>query len=121
MDTSFDRPSRALQWAVDTFGRIALDAQERAMRFLEEAVELGHSLGVSHVTVQAIVHRVYGRERGDVNREVGQAQMTLECLAKAINVDADNEATKEFHRIQAIPKSEWERRHAAKKAIDIAG
>lgn len=118
--TTFDRPSRALQWAVDMFGRIALDAKERALRFLEEGIELGHALFIPQETVEAIIKRVYGRERGDVRREIGQALMTLECLAKAIKVDADDEATKEFYRIQAIPKAEWERRHAAKKAIGIA-
>lgn len=118
--TTIDRPSRALQWAVDMFGPIALDAEERAMRFLEEAIELGHSLGISHVTTQAIVRRVYDRDKGDVCREIGQAHITLEVLARAINVDADAEATKEFQRVQTIPKAEWERRHAAKRAIGIA-
>lgn len=118
--TTFDRPSRALQWAVDTFGQIALDPQERAMRFLEEAIELSQSLGVHQMQAQAIVHRVYERAPGDVSKEVGQAQMTLDLLSKAINIDADDEATKEFYRIQAIPKSEWDRRHAAKVALGIA-
>lgn len=118
--TTIDRPSRALQWAVDIFGPIALNPDERAMRFLEEAIELGHSLGISQVIINTIVRRVYGREKGDINREIGQAHMTLEVLAKAINVDADDEATREFQRVQAIPKEEWERRHAAKKSIGIA-
>lgn len=120
MDTSFDRPSRALQWAIDTFGPVASDPQERALRFLEEAIELAHSLDVSYVALTAISRRVYDKPQGETPREVGQAQMTLETLARAIQVDADAEATKEFYRIQAIPKAEWERRHEAKRAIGIA-
>jgi hypothetical protein len=118
--TTFDRPSRALMWAVDMFGPVALDPDERAMRFLEEAIELAHALGLSHVTIQAIVKRVYDRPPGDVPREFGQTQMTFECLAKALKIDADDEATQEFYRIQSIPKAEWERRHAAKQAIGMA-
>lgn len=120
MDMSFDRPARALMWAKETFGDVALDARERALRFLEEAIELGHAMGIDVDTVLAIVDRVYDREGGNIPREIGQAQMTLECLAKAIGVDADVEATNEFYRIQAIPKEEWERRHAAKVALGIA-
>lgn len=118
--TTIDRPSRALHWAVEMFGPVALDPEERAMRFLEEAIELAHSIGVLHVTTQALVQRVYSRDKGDVRREVGQAQMTLETLAKAIGVDADAEAMGEFYRIQSIPKEEWERRHAAKQKIGVA-
>jgi NTP pyrophosphatase (non-canonical NTP hydrolase) len=118
--TTFDRPSGALDWAVKMFGPVALDAKERAMRFVEEATELAHALHIPRATVEALVERVYGRERGDVAREVGQSQMTLELLAKAINIDLDAEADKEFFRIQSIPKEEWTRRHQAKVALGIA-
>lgn len=118
--TTFDRPSRALRWAVDMFGNIALDATERVLRFGEEGIEALHALKVPRHTVEAIVERVYTRDRGDVARELGQCQMTLEVLAKAINIDLQDEADKEFFRVQSVPKSEWERRHAAKKALGIA-
>ncbi len=118
--TTIDRPSRALNWAVETFGPVALDPEERAMRFVEEAIELAHSLGLSSETLSAISQRVYGREAGKVPREMGQAQLTLELLSKAINVDLDAEAMQEFYRIQSVPKAEWERRHAAKQALGIA-
>lgn len=118
--TTFDRRSRALDWARETFGSIALDSEERAMRFVEEALELGHALGLSHVTTQAIIKRVYARPSGDVLKEMGQAQLTLDLLSKAINVNADDEADKEFFRIQKIPKEVWQERHAAKVRLGIA-
>lgn len=118
--TTIDRPSRFLMWARDTFGDIALDPRERAMRFAEEAVELAHACNIDEVVMQAIVRRVYSRLPGEVPKELGQALVTLELLAKAINVNADDEATKEFYRVQAIPKEEWSRRHKAKSDIGIA-
>lgn len=118
--TTFDRPSRALMWAEQTFGPVALDPEERALRFVEEAIELANALNVSHVTLQAIVSRVWNKDRGDVARELGQTQLTLELLSKAIGISADDEALKEFYRIQSIPKEEWERRHAAKVKLGIA-
>lgn len=120
MDISFDRPGRALIWAQQMFGEVALDPRERTLRFLEEAIELAHAMSVDVDTTLAVVDRVYNREVGNIPREIGQATMTLECLARCIEVDADAEATKEFYRIQSIPKDEWERRHAAKKLLGIA-
>ena len=69
--TTIDRPSRALTWAEQTFGPIALDPHERVMRFLEEAIELGHAIGVSGSDLQNLVGRIWSRKRGDVARELG--------------------------------------------------
>lgn len=121
MDTQTDRPSRALQWAVDMFGPdVAMNPHERALRFFEEAAEVAHTMGAPAKTLQAVIGRVFSREAGTIPRELGQAQMTLEVLAKALGVDLDGEAAKEFQRVQSIPKVEWDRRHAAKVAIGIA-
>lgn len=120
MDMSIDRPSRFLMWARETFGDVALDPRERTMRFVEEALELAHASDVDHVTLQAIIKRVWARPAGDVPKEMGQALATLELLAKATGIDADAEATKEFYRVQSIPKEEWAKRHGAKVALGIA-
>lgn len=120
MDMQIDRPSRFLLWAQETFGDIALDPRERVLRFLEEAVELAQAMHVSMDTTDAVVARVYRREPGEPPKEIGQALATLELLAKAMKVDADAEATKEFIRVQSIPKEEWARRHGAKVALGIA-
>lgn len=120
MDSSFDRPYRALQWAQKTFGDIALDPRERTLRFLEEAIEVANAMGIEPETVQAVVTRTYERHQGAINREIGQAQLTLELLSKVLKVDQDHEATEEFYRIQKVPQAEWERRHAAKVALGIA-
>lgn len=120
MDSSFDRPSRFLSWAHETFGDIALDPQERTMRFLEEAVELAHAMNIDAATVQAIADRVFSRPAGELTREVGQCLCTLELLSKALNVDANSLADDEFFRVQRIPKEEWARRHGAKVALGIA-
>lgn len=114
------RPQRALQWAVSTFGSIAADPHERAMRFLEEAVELAHAEGVTAETASKIAARVYSRPAGHTAQEVGQAAMTLECLAANLGISAEAECANEFLRVQSIPKAEWDRRHAAKVALGIA-
>ena len=120
MDTQIDRPTRFLEWAHKTFGDVGLDPQERAMRFLEEAIEVAHTAGISANTMQAIVARVTARPYGNIGREIGQALCALELFAKVAGVDAESEAASEFIRVQSIPQAEWDRRHAAKVKIGIA-
>lgn len=120
MDMQIDRPSRFLDWAVGTFGDVALNPGERLMRFVEEAVELAIACDMPRETVEKITARVYARGPGNIEQETAQCQVTLELLAKVLHIDLDWAATKEFQRVQAIPKEEWERRHAAKVAVGIA-
>lgn len=116
-----NRPKDFLAWAMDTFGAIACDDMERTRRFIEEALELSHAMGLPLRDVDAISARVYSRPPGVIPQEIGQAQVTFEVLAENMNLSADREAYLEFDRVRSIPKSEWEKRHAAKVAIGIAG
>lgn len=90
------------------------------MRFVEEAIELAHADGMERTTFDAIANRVYGRETGEVRKEIGQAQACLETYAENIGECSDLLAEVEWQRVQCIPQSEWARRHAAKQAIGIA-
>lgn len=115
-----DRPSYWLQWARETFGEIALQPRERALRFIEEVIELAQAMNIEPEIVSAIIRRVYSRPSGAVPREMGQCLTTFEMLALAIGVDADAEATAELDRVKSIPKNEWAIRHNAKVALGIA-
>lgn len=115
-----DRPKEFLAWAVEMFGPIALDREERLARFVEEAVELAHAEGMSMDLWDRIIQRVYHRPRGQTSKEIGQAQACLETFAESLGLSSDAEAAREFERVQAIPKEEWERRHAAKVTLGIA-
>lgn len=116
-----NRPREFLAWAIKMFGPMAMDDQERLARFTEEAVELAHAGFMPREKLQAIVERVYTRPSGTIRKEVGQAQATLECYAECLGLSAEEEAAREWQRVQEIPQEEWRRRHAAKVAIGIAG
>lgn len=116
----YDRPGQVLEWAVEMFGPIAEDREERALRFVEEAIELGHAMGLSVMTTRAIIDRVYDRPAGGVAREIGQSQLTLEALAEVMGRTANDEADIEFTRVKAIPKEVWAGRHEAKQKLGIA-
>lgn len=114
------RPKKFLKWAADMFGPVALERPERLARFMEEAIELAHADGMDGLMLYKIIDRVYSRNRGEVGKEVGQAQACLETYAESIGLSAAGEAQREWDRVQTIPKEEWTRRHAAKQAIGIA-
>lgn len=113
------RPKAFLQWAIDTFGPVAANRDERAARFIEEAIELAHAEGLPLLTIDRIMWRIYNRPRGNTAKEIGQAQATLECLAENIGLSAADEAEKEFARVKSIPQEEWTARHDAKVAVGI--
>jgi hypothetical protein len=110
----------ALGWAIVTFGQVAADKRERVLRFVEEAIEVAHSGGLSVGDLSKIIDRVMGREIGDLNVEIAQAALTLGTLAAKIGLNLREAEAAEFLRIKAIPKEEWERRHAVKRAMGIA-
>ncbi len=115
------RPQEILAWAISTFGVIAIRRDERASRFLEEALELAQVEGVSEAMAETILARVYSRSCGDVTREIGQAQLTLECLAENISLDSDDLARQEFDRVRRLPKDYFVRRQNDKAALGIGG
>lgn len=109
-----------LDWAIQTFGPIAVDRRERARRFLEEAIELGHAEGIDRNMVQGIADRVYARSAGDTGREIGQAMATLEVLAINLGYSTSREMEREFDRVRTIPRDQWQRRHQSKVDVGIA-
>lgn len=108
------RQKEILDWAIEMFGPVASDLDERCARFFEEAAELVHSIGFPRDVADRILERVYSRAAGHPEREAGQVQITLEALTESIEVDVETEAKTEFDRIRGIPREEWQRRHAEK-------
>lgn len=108
------------RWAVDVFGPIATDTLERTARFLEEAVELAHALGLSRVYIEKIVKRVFERPVGSVNREVGQVGVTLLALCERLGISASTEELREWGRVTSVPVEEMRARQQAKVEAGIA-
>lgn len=108
-----------LDWAVETFGIVAADPRERILRFLEEAIELAHACGIDDLTLHKVEARVYSRPAGKPELEMAQCAVTLKALAEVHRVDLIDVEVEEIERVHAIPKEEWQRRHAAKTAVGI--
>ena len=78
----------------------AQNAPERALRLVEEAVELAQACGVERDALHRLVDYVLARPVGDPAQEVAGTMVTLYALAQAINVDADDAFENEVSRIQ---------------------
>jgi len=99
---------KIFSWCRYTFGdKIALDTKIRALRVLEEAIELAQAEGVDEATAQAWVKHVYSRPVGEVYQEAGGLAICFLAWAGSRNVELSYLADIELRRIdnpQAIEK-----------------
>ncbi len=114
------RQNEFYNWAKDTFGVAASGQRERALRFIEEAIELAQACGLHDRDVYLTLNRVFLRPPGSVPKEIGQTVLVLEGLAECYGVSAYTEGNKEMERIVAIPAEDWHKRQNAKADVGIA-
>jgi hypothetical protein len=87
-------------WLIACFGQeIARDRQERAHRFLEEALELVQSAGCTAHEAHQLVAYVYGRSAGEMAQEVGGVMTTLAAFCLAHDLDMHEAGETELARI----------------------
>lgn len=119
-----DRRQQAmLQWARDTFGGIEnfdpCSIEERARRFLEEAIELCQAVGVTRQETDTVADYVFGREPGRPAQEIGGAMVTLNCLAEVLDESVCKAELDEWQRVQSKSKAHFEARHRAKMEVGL--
>lgn len=110
-----------LQWAVETFGPIASDPQERVKRFAEESIELCQACGLSMPDLSKLIVHVYVKDKGNINQEIGQAALSLSLLAEVHGFDADVEMSIEFDRVRSFDKEYWQARQNRKAELMLGG
>lgn len=91
---------RAAAWVLECFGPEGTkNILHRCYRFLEEALELVQSLGMSRVEAHQLVDYVFGREKGDPWQEAGGTSMTLAALCTAADIDMAKASEMELARV----------------------
>jgi hypothetical protein len=79
--------SRAHNWAITCFDKYtAHDKRERGHRFFEEAVELIQACDIPKSEAIELIDYVYGRPKGEIDKEAGSTFMTLAILCEACGV-----------------------------------
>lgn len=88
------------RWALVCLGENkVLDLNERAERFLEEALELGQAMGQTRKAAHRMVDYVHDRAKGEPRQEVGGVLTTLAVLCHALNLDMGEAGEVELERI----------------------
>lgn len=100
----YERQTLVLDWLNRTFRFTAnwRDPKERALRVVEEAIELAQTVDVPIEMIERLVQRVYDREVGETFKELGGVGITLLAFAAATNLDADLAEAAELRRIVNI-------------------
>lgn len=114
------RQATIYKWVADTFGVNTLNPSERALRFIEEAVELVQAVGLSADVVHKIVDHVFAKPPGGLAQEIGGCGTTLLALAAAHGVSADDAECDEAERVFKIDPARFRERHDAKARAGIA-
>lgn len=113
-----ERQKLIMNWIRDTFGVIpGLDVEsprERAMRFLEEALELCQAAGLTQGDVYSMARYTYGRPAGVLAQEVGGVAVTLYALCEVFGVSASQAEFDEIGRVMDISPDKFQARHVAK-------
>lgn len=108
--------ARVAAWVRKVFDEtVAVNAPERTLRFVEEAVELAQAVGIDARTMHRLVDYVFSRPVGEAPQEVAGSLVTLYAAASALGIDADTVFETELARIDRPEVIERVRRRQAEK------
>jgi hypothetical protein len=107
---------RVVDWVRKVFDEAtATNGPERALRLVEEAIELAQACGVGRDALHRLVDYVLDRPVGDPAQEIAGCMVTLYAAAHALGVDADEVFEQELSRIQLPEVIDRVRRRQAEK------
>lgn len=97
---------RVEEWVKTRIGPQYAGPKERAMRLLEEAIELAQSEGINWNQAVSQVHYVFGRPKGEPMQEAGGVAVCLLGWCAAHETTFQEIALTEIERIEAKPLQE---------------
>lgn len=90
------------KWVRKVFGdKIFFDRHERALRILEEAMELAQVEGVAETQASMLAARTWSRPVGELRQEVAGIGVTLLAYAEAVGISAADEVQGEMRRVSS--------------------
>lgn len=94
---------RIAKWVTLRLGADHMTRQERAVRLLEEAVELAQAEGIERSMVERLVAHVYSREPGTPEGELAGVAVTVLAYCAAVGLKFCPVALAEIERIEEVP------------------
>lgn len=94
--------TRCRLWVEKTFGHQTSETRQKGFRFLEEAVELVESLGMTRENCHKIVDYVFDRNSpGEPYQELGGVMVTLATVAQVNGMNMLTAGSDEITRCEA--------------------
>ena len=93
---------KMVNWVRTRLGSAAMDPHERAMRFLEEALELLQVAGITEDEIDKLRLHVFSKQPGRAVQEIGGVVTTLLTLAQSQGVDMNTAGLVEIDRSHRI-------------------
>lgn len=116
-----ERQERVKEWAINCFGySVANDRKERALRVLEEAIELCQSEEVALSMCLDLVRHVFRKPPGQPHHEMAGVEVTILAYAACCGFDADFAENAEVQRITSLPPEHFRQRQEKKAAAGVA-
>lgn len=114
------RQDQVGKWVEETFGAAhAHNVDQRALRFLEEAIELFQALGGNREYLNRVADVVYSKPLGDISMEIGQVGLSLLSIGHTVDIDVDQCERNEVARVETIPAAEMYKRNKAKNDLGL--
>lgn len=105
----------AFDWALRCFGREhVFDDKVRALRCVEEVIELCQAVGVGQHDISRVMVKVYERPKGLMDQEVGGIMMTLMVFCERNGIDIEYQAFNELRRVLGVDSEHFARRNEEK-------
>lgn len=95
----------------------ATSIPQRALRLLEEAIELAQASGLDKEYVKLLCNNIYSRPIGNIVQELGGVSVTLLAMCSAIGYDADAVEALEVQRVLSSPTEKFQKRNVEKNAM----
>lgn len=105
----------SVAWGVSAFGGDHVHSVgQRAIRFLEEAIELYQACGGDVLMAHKLLDFVFNRPPGKIENELGGVGVTTLVLAAAAGLSADECERKEVARVLSKDPEEFAKRNREK-------
>jgi hypothetical protein len=112
----------AYEWACRCFGKEHVhDHQVRALRIVEEAIELCQAEGINIEKVRQVTEIVYSRPRGDWYQEAGGLLMTTAVYVESRGSMMERILLNELSRVLAKPADHFAKRNREKIDLGLTG
>lgn len=118
-----DRQFRVLEWARRVFGvpgrADTASPQERALRFIEEVIELAQAVGLEEPAVADSIRHFSLDPPNEPFREAGRSAMDLMSLCQSLKISFWEAELIEFERVLSKTPEHFQARQAEKRAAGL--